>query len=80
VITDLRGFTFTLGCTVARPVLFGNSPQIELCKVTRIESGKLYLDNSKIAIKLPRKLLIIEHDPLIKLMDDHAQEIANDQF
>jgi hypothetical protein len=80
MIKDLRGFTFTLGCTVARPVLFGNSPQIELCKVTRIEGGKLYLDNSKVAIKLPRKLLIIEHDPLIKLMDDHLQELTHDQL
>jgi hypothetical protein len=80
VITDLRGFTFTLGCTVARPVLFGNSPQIELCKVTRIDSGKLYLDDSKVAIKFPRRLLIIEHDPLIKLMDDHAQELKHDQL
>ncbi len=80
MITDLRGFTFTLGCTVARPVLFGNSPQIELCKVTRIDSGKLYLDDSKVAIKIPKRLLIIEHDPLIKLMDDHLQELKHDQL
>jgi hypothetical protein len=73
-MTDLQGFTFTLGCTVARPVMRGNSPLIELCKVTRIDSGNLYLDNSKVAIRLPQRLLIIEHDPLIKMMDDHKKE------
>ena len=73
-MVDLRGFTFTLGCTVARPVMRGNSPLIELCKVTRIDGGNLYLDNSKQAIRLPKRLLIVEHDPLIKLMDDHKKE------
>lgn len=72
---DLKGFTFTLGCTVARAVLFGKSPVIELCKVTRIDSGKLYLEDSKQPMKIPNRLLIIEHDPLIKLMDDHKKEI-----
>lgn len=71
---DLLGFSFTLGCTVARPVLFGKSPVIEICKVTRIENGKLYLDNSKVAMKIPNRLLIIEHDPLVKLIDDHKKE------
>jgi hypothetical protein len=79
-MTDLRGFTFTLGCTVARPVMRGNSPLIELCKVTRIDSGNLYLDNSKVAIRLPQRLLIIEHDPLIKMMDDHLQELTHDHL
>ncbi|CAB4241649.1 hypothetical protein UFOVP71_187 [uncultured Caudovirales phage] len=75
---DLLGFSFTLGCTVARPVLFGKSPVIEICKVTRIDSGKLYLDDSKQAMKIPSRLLIIEHDPLIKMMDDHNKEIKNE--
>ena len=75
---DLMGFSFTLGCKVARPVLFGKSPIIEICTVTRIENGKLYLDNSKVAMKIPNRLLIIEHDPLIKLIDDHKQEVVND--
>jgi hypothetical protein len=75
---DLMGFSFTLGCTVARPVLFGKSPVIEICKVTRIENGKLYLDNSKVAMKIPNRLLIIEHDPLVKLIDDHNKELENE--
>jgi hypothetical protein len=77
-IKDLMGFSFTLGCTVARPVLLGKSPIIEICKVTRIEDGKLYLDNSKVAMKIPSRLLIIEHDPLIKLVDEHSKEMANE--
>lgn len=75
---DLMGFSFTLGCTVARPVLFGKSPIIEICTVTRIENGKLYLDNSKVAMKIPNRLLIIEHDPLVKLIDDHNKELKNE--
>jgi hypothetical protein len=53
---DLLGFSFTLGCTVARPVLFGKSPVIEI----------------------PSRLLIIDHDPLIKMMDDHSKELENE--
>lgn len=71
---DLKGFSFTLGCKVARAVVWGNSPKIDICTVTRIDSGKLYLDNSKQAIRAPERLLIIEHDPLIKMMDDHKKE------
>jgi len=59
-------------------VMRGNSPLIELCKVTRIDGGNLYLDNSKQAIRLPKRLLIVEHDPLIKLMDDHSKEFENE--
>jgi hypothetical protein len=75
---DLMGFSFTLGCTVARPVLLGKSPIIEICTVTRIEGNKLYLDNSKAAMKIPSRLLIIEHDPLVKLIDDHSKELENE--
>lgn len=73
---DILGFTFTLGCRVARATIWGNSPRLELCTVTRIENGKLYLDNSKVAIRALDRLVIVEHDPLIKLMDDHKQEAA----
>lgn len=71
---DLLGFSFTKGCTVARPVLLGKSPMINLCKVTRIDGGKLYLDDSKQAMRFPERLLIVEHDPLVKLMDDQRRE------
>ena len=75
-MTDLNGYTFTLGCRVARAVMFGKSPMIDICTVTKLENGKLYLSNSKQAIRFPERLLIIEHDPLIKMMNDHAKEVS----
>lgn len=71
---DIQGFTFTVGCRVARAVIWGNSPRLEICTVTRIADGKLYLDNSKQAIRALDRLVIIEHDPLIRLMDEHEKD------
>lgn len=71
---DIQGFTFTVGCKVARAVIWGNSPRLEICTVTKIDSGKLYLDNSKQAIRALDRLVIIEHDPLIKLVDEHVKD------
>lgn len=73
---DIQGFTFTVGCRVARAVIWGNSPRLEICTVTRIADGKLYLDNSKQAIRALDRLVIIEHDPLIRLMDEHEKDTA----
>lgn len=73
---DIQGFTFTVGCKVARAIIWGNSPRLEICTVTKIEGDKLYLNDSKQAIRALDRLVIIEHDPLIKLVDDHAKEIA----
>ena len=71
---DVQGFTFTVGCRVARAVIWGNSPRLEICTVTRIADGKLYLDNSKQAIRALDRLVIIEHDPLIRLIDEHEKD------
>jgi hypothetical protein len=71
---DVQGFTFTVGCRVARAVVWGNSPRLEICTVTKIDGGKLYLDNSKQAIRALDRLVIIEHDPLIRLMDEHEKD------
>ena len=73
---DVQGFTFTVGCRVARAVIWGNSPRLEICTVTKIDGGKLYLDNSKQAIRALDRLVIIEHDPLIKLIDEHEKDIV----
>lgn len=43
------------------------------CVVTKIAEGQLYLDNSKRAIQYPDRLLIIERDPLIELIDDYGK-------
>lgn len=75
---DLNGYTFTLGCKVARAVMYGKSPMIDICEVTKIANGKVYLDSSKVAIRFPERLLIVEHDPLIKMMADHSKELVDE--
>jgi hypothetical protein len=77
-MVDLHGYTFTLGCKVARAVLYGKSPMIDICKVTKITDSKLYLDSSKVPIKFPERLLIIDHDPLVKMINDHAKELEDE--
>jgi hypothetical protein len=69
---DKLGGTFTEGCTVVRAVLWGKSPMLELCKVTRIDNGKLYLDNSKQAMRYPERLLIFEQDKLFRMIDQYG--------
>lgn len=59
MVTDMEGFEFWVDCLVARPVIQGNSPRIEICAVTRIEENKIYLDGSKQPIQFPERLLII---------------------
>lgn len=73
---DMHGFAFNEGCKVARAVLWGKSPMIEICEVTQIKNGKLYLDNSKQPMKFPERLLIVEQDKLYRMMKQH--ENAND--
>lgn len=70
---DLQGFSFTVGCKVARAVLSGKSPLIDICEVTKIEDGKLYLDDSKQAIRFPNRLLIIEHEPVLHMMERYER-------
>jgi hypothetical protein len=73
---DMKGFTFTVGDEVARPVLWGKTPRIELCKVTKIQDGKLYLDESKQAMKFPERLLIIEGEPVSRMMQKYEMNKA----
>ena len=65
---DKLGFGFQVGCKVIRPVILGKSPMLDICEVTRIEGDKLYLDNSKQAIRFPERLLIWEQDPLYRMV------------
>ena len=59
MVKDMEGFEFWVDCLVARPVIKGNSPYIEICQVTRIEDDKIYLDGSKQPIQFPDRLLIV---------------------
>lgn len=74
---DKLGFAFNEGCKVARAVSRGRSSvDLEICTVTRIEDGKLYLDNSKVAIKFPNRLLIIDQDPLYRMVKNYKNETS----
>jgi hypothetical protein len=68
---DKLGFAFNEGCKVVRAVLWGKSPILEICTVTKISNGKLYLDDSKQPMKFPERLLIWEQDPLYRMLKNH---------
>ena len=70
---DMKGFSFIEGCKVARATLWGKSPMIEICIVTKIKDGKIYLNDSKQAMKFPDRLLIIEQDPLYRMVKQYDQ-------
>jgi hypothetical protein len=67
---DMKGFAFHVGCKIVRAVGDG---MLSICTVTRIENDKLYLDNSKIAIRYPKRLLIIEQDPLYRMVKNYEE-------
>lgn len=67
----MKGFAFNEGCKVARAVMWGKSPKLDICVVTKIKDGKLYLDDSKQAIRFPERLLIIEQDPLYRMVKQY---------
>lgn len=67
-IVDKRGNCFHEGCVIVRGIGDGH---LEICKVTRIEDGKLYLNNSKVPIRYPKRLVIIEQDPLYKMVKNY---------
>lgn len=71
---DMKGFAFNEGCKVARAVLWGKSPKLDICTVTKIKDGKIYLDDSKQAIRFPERLLIIEQDPLYRMVKKYEEE------
>lgn len=56
---DMFGQSFKVGDKVARGIVSGRSANIEIADVTRIEDGKIYLSDSKVAIRFPGRLLII---------------------
>lgn len=67
---DKLGFAFHVGCKVARAITDGH---LAICEVTAIIGENLYLDNSKQPIKFPSRLLIIEQDPLYKMIKNHKR-------
>ena len=71
MITDMRGASFHEGCEVVRAVGDGI---LAICIVTKIEDNKIYLDRSKIAIRYPKRLLIIKQDPLYKMVKEYKTQ------
>lgn len=71
---DMKGFAFNVGCKVIRAIISGQSPKLVECEVTRIDNEKIYLDNSKIPIRYPKRLLIIEQEPLYRMLKKYDLE------
>jgi uncharacterized pyridoxamine 5'-phosphate oxidase family protein len=73
----MKGYAFHVGCEVVRAVMSCGKPRLELSKVTLIKDNKIYLNNSKQPIRCPKRLLIIGHDPLYKMIKDY-ELVKND--
>ena len=60
-IVDVRGRLYCVGQKVAKGVSLnkGGSTAVVICEVTRLENGRIYLDNSKQPIKFPERLAIL---------------------
>lgn len=58
-LVDMTGREFAIGDAVARPFRSGNTADMEISRVTRIENGKMYLANSKVALHYPGRCLIV---------------------
>jgi hypothetical protein len=56
---DMRGMPMKVGDKVARAKNYGRSATLVLCTITRIENGKMYLDDSKVALNYPSRLLVV---------------------
>ena len=72
------GSTFHEGCTVARATVSGNTPYIDICKVREIRDGRIYLNDSKQPLRYPNRLLIIDKDPLIKMLEQYEKSKENE--
>ena len=58
-LKDMLNKEFIVGDKVAKAATSGRAVNLSIGVVTRIENGKLYLDNSKVAINYPGRLLIV---------------------
>lgn len=56
---DKLGRKFKIGDQVARATSSGRAVNLDICEVTRLEDGKVYLDNSKAHVHFPVRLLIV---------------------
>lgn len=59
-LIDAGGRAIRVGDTVLRAGTFGRTALMYLSEVTRIEDRKLYLDDSKVRVRYPGRLLIVQ--------------------
>lgn len=71
---DFLGNEFTIGDRVIRTRMQGNSPYLEIQKITDIRDGKLYLDGSKQPIQYPERLFNLD-----EFAWDYHLEIINEE-
>ena len=57
-VRDMQGNLIMVGAKVARAIA-GDVTYIRICTVTGTEPGKVYVDNSKVPVKHPSRLLIL---------------------
>lgn len=55
---DMFGTIIEVGDIVLKPMLLGRSPFIEKRVVSVIADNKIYLDDSKVAIRFPERLVV----------------------
>jgi hypothetical protein len=77
---DMMGFDFTEGDKVARAVMWGKSPMLEICTVTKIKDGKIYLNESKQYMRFPERLLIIEQEEIGRMMKHYEMSKALKEY
>lgn len=58
-LVDMLGREFVVGDKVVKAATSGRAVNLLIGTVTRIENGKMYLDNSKVPINFPGRLLIV---------------------
>jgi hypothetical protein len=68
MIKDKLGKVFHVGCKAVRAV---ESGYLEVVEITKIDNGKIYINGSRIPIKYPARLVIIEQDPLVNYLTNH---------
>jgi hypothetical protein len=56
---DLLGNEFSVGDKVAKAFVSGRSPNIEIRTVREIKADRLYLDDSKVPVIYPSRMLIV---------------------
>lgn len=58
-LTDMLGRAFQVGDKVAKAAKSGRAVNLSICTVSSIKDGQLYLNDSKVPVVYPGRLLIV---------------------